>query len=85
MDRFELARTLVLRAGEALRSSRLEEGEIQAFLYAFFPFLFGVYPYTEATEKQKAAMEAAGIDAPRFSIYELTRSLAARLLRQGPA
>ena len=29
MDRFELARTLVLRAGEALRSSRLEEGEIQ--------------------------------------------------------
>ena len=63
----------------------MEEREIQAFLYAFFPFLFGVYPYTEATEKQKAAMEAAGIDAPRFSIYELTRSLAARLLRQGPA
>ena len=25
----------------------------QAFLYAFFPFLFGVYPYTTATEKQK--------------------------------
>ena len=28
---------------------------IQEFLYAFFAFLFGIYPYTTATEKQKQA------------------------------
>ena len=25
----------------------------QQFIFAFFPFLYGVYPYTEVTEKQK--------------------------------
>ena len=55
--------------------------DVQGFLYAFFPFLFGIYPYTEATEKQKEAMELAGIDAPRYSIYALTQSLTEKLLR----
>lgn len=32
----------------------------QAFLYAFFPFLFGVYPYALPTDKQKAAMSWPG-------------------------
>ena len=57
--------------------------ERRAFLYAFFPFLFGVYPYTQATEKQRAAMEAAGIDVPRYTVYELTRPLVERLLQPG--
>ena len=52
----------------------------QEFLYALFPFLFGVYPYTEATEKQKAAMEAAGFDCPRYTVYDITRPLAEKLL-----
>ena len=51
------------------------------FLYALFPFLFGVYPYTEATEKQKAAMEAVGFDYPRYTVYEITKPLAEKLLR----
>lgn len=40
-----------------------ERGErgAESFVYSFFPFLFGIYPYTNATEKQKAAMEAAGV------------------------
>ena len=37
-------------------------GQIRDFIYAFFPFMFGVYPYTEVTEKQKKAMDQAGID-----------------------
>ena len=51
------------------------------FLYALFPFLFGVYPYTQVTEKQKAAMEAAGIDYPRYTVYDITEPLAEKLLR----
>ena len=57
------------------------EKEIQGFLYAFFPFLFGVYPYTTATDKQKEAMERAGIEYPHYSIYAITRPLVEKLLR----
>ena len=56
------------------------EAEAQAFIYAFFPFLFGVYPYTEATEKQQKAMEIAGIDYPRYTAQEIARPLVEKLL-----
>ena len=39
----------------------------QQFLYAFFPFIYGIYPYTSVTEKQKAAMEEAGLKEPVFA------------------
>ena len=35
---------------------------VRRFIYAFFPFMFGIYPYTEVTEKQKKAMEQADVD-----------------------
>ena len=54
---------------------------IQEFLYALFPFLFGVYPYTEASEKQKEAMELAHVQYVRYSIYEITKSLVMKLLQ----
>ena len=60
---------------------RMTAEELQAFLYAFFPFLFGVYPYTSHTEKQLAAMEAAHVDFTHHSIYELTKSFVGNLLR----
>ena len=59
----------------------LTADEIQTFLYAFFPFLFGVYPYTSHTEKQLAAMEAAHVEYTQTSIYELTKSFVGNLLR----
>ena len=34
----------------------------QGFLYAFLPFLFGMYPYTTVTENQRQAMADAGLD-----------------------
>ena len=55
--------------------------DIQEFLYAFFPFLFGVYPYTTATDKQKEAMELAHVNYAHYSIYEITRSFVAKMLR----
>ena len=53
----------------------------QEFRYLFFPFLFGVYPYTNATEKQKAAMALAAVEVPSCTIYSITKSLTEKLLR----
>ena len=44
------------------------------------PFLFGVYPYTTHTEKQKEAMALAHVPHVSHTIYEITRSLVSRLL-----
>ena len=55
--------------------------EIQTFLYAFFPFLFGVYPYTSHTEKQLQAMEAARVNYTHYSLFALTESFVCNLLR----
>ena len=59
----------------------LTQEEVQAFIYAFFPFLFGVYPYAVPTDKQREAMELAGVAYVRTSIYELTRTFVVKLLR----
>ena len=52
----------------------------QEFVYAFFPFMFGIYPYTVVTEKQKKAMQAAGVDYIYPSLYALTKAAVLRLL-----
>ena len=54
--------------------------DIQNFIYTFFPFMFGIYPYTAVTEKQKTAMEEAGINYVYHSVYELTYGCLIRLL-----
>ena len=46
----------------------------EAFVWAFFPFLFGIHPYTAVTEKQRAAMTAAGVDFPSVGAEALVRS-----------
>lgn len=42
-----------------------------AFVYSFFPFLFGVYPYAVVTPKQKEAMASAKVQYTYYSAYEL--------------
>ena len=59
----------------------MTERGIQDFLYAFFPFLFGVYPYAYHTDKQLEAMRLAHVDFVRHSIYELTKSFVENMLR----
>ena len=54
--------------------------DIQNFIYTFFPFMFGIYPYTTVTEKQRIAMRDAGIDYMYQTVYELTYSCLIRLL-----
>ena len=54
--------------------------DIQHFIYIFFPFMFGIYPYTAVTEKQKVAMKETGINYVYQTVYELTYSCLIRLL-----
>jgi AcrR family transcriptional regulator len=54
--------------------------EIQNFIYTFYPFMFGIYPYTAVTEKQKTAMKEAGINYVYQTVYELTYNCLIRLL-----
>ena len=54
--------------------------DIQNFIYTFFPFMFGIYPYTAVTENQKKAMKEAGINFAYQSVYELVCSCLNRLL-----
>ena len=56
--------------------------EKQNFIYTFFPFMFGIYPYTFVTEKQRAAMEEANVNYVFMSIYEITYNCAKRLLNE---
>lgn len=54
--------------------------EKQNFIYIFFPFMFGIYPYTFVTEKQRIAMEEAKVNYVFMTIYEITYSCVRRLL-----
>ena len=48
------------------------EDEKDEFIFLFFPFMYGIYPYAEVTEKQKHAMENADVPFKYLSIYEIT-------------
>ncbi len=50
------------------------------FIYSFFPFMFGIYPYTRVTDKQKEAMRQANVNYVFMSIYEITYAQVKRLL-----
>ena len=75
--------------GKSLRNIRalldkfcpeMKEEEKQSFLYVFFPFMFGIYPYGEVTDKQRKAMEDAGVDFVYQSVYDITYQCLIRLL-----
>lgn len=75
--------------GESLRNVRalldkfcpaMSGEEKQSFLYVFFPFMFGIYPYGEVTDKQRKAMEDAGVDFVYQSVYDITYQCLIRLL-----
>lgn len=59
----------------------MDEEKRQEFIYAFFPFMFGIYPYTVVSEKQKEAMEMAGVNYIYSSLYDLTFTAVKRMLK----
>ena len=56
------------------------EQEIQNIIYIFFPFMFGIYPYTAVTDKQKKAMKDAKVDFVYQSVFEITNNCLLKLL-----
>ncbi|EQC69492.1 hypothetical protein HSISB1_643 [Streptococcus sp. HSISB1] len=53
----------------------------QQFIFAFFPFLYGVYPYTEVTEKQKEAMAEAEVPYVYMSVSEMIENCILNLMK----
>ena len=75
--------------GESLRTVKkcldkffvdMTERDKENFLYIFFPFVYGIYPYTAVSEKQNKAMAAAGTNFKIHSIYEIAYNCIMKLL-----
>ena len=80
---FKVAYGSSLRAVDRLLQkfcTDMDDAARQAFLYAFFPFIYGIYPYAVVTEKQKSAMEQAGVAYTYYAIYDLACACAKKLL-----
>ena len=52
----------------------------QDFLYAFLPFLYGIYPYTTVSAKQRQAMAEAGLDFVYMSPFDMACNCISTLL-----
>ena len=70
----------VMQLLEKFRSD-MDEKKRQEFIYSFFPFMFGIYPYTVVSEKQKQAMEQAGVNYIYSSLYDLTCNAVRKMLK----
>lgn len=88
-SRMELLVEFKRSYGEALQTvsrmlekfrADMDDKKRAAFIYSFFPFMFGIYPYTVVTEKQKEAMEKAEVNYIYSSVYDLTYMAVRKLL-----
>lgn len=85
LEEFKVAFGASLKAVEKMLEKYVPEMDADArqqFLYAFFPFIYGIHPYTSVTERQKKAMEQAGIPYVYQSAYELTYRCLIKLLEK---
>lgn len=58
----------------------MDETAVQEFQFTFFPFLFGVYPYTTLTDRQKETMERAGVRFAYYSVYDMIHRAVTKML-----
>lgn len=70
--------TMLLCIGKFFAKSSITER--QTFIYQFLPFVYGIYPYTKVTDKQREAMKEAGMDYTYQSIYEISYNCLMQLL-----
>lgn len=80
LTEFKVAYGASLDAVRACLKKFFPETDCERFIFVFFPFLFGVYPYSVATEKQLCAMREAKIEFRMHSIYEIVYSCVMQLL-----
>ncbi len=69
----------LIRALLAKFRPEMTDEDVRDFIYLFFPFMFGIYPYTDVTEKQRTAMKEADVDFTYHSVYDLTYRCLMRL------
>ncbi|WP_027396101.1 TetR family transcriptional regulator [Anaerovibrio lipolyticus] len=58
----------------------MNEDAKREFLYVFFPFIYGIYPYVEINEKQREAMDEAKVGFVYHSVYEISYNCLKKLL-----
>ncbi len=58
----------------------LSNQQIEAIRYAFFPFMYGIYPYVYPTDKQKLAMDEAQVSYEQTTIEDITYNLLKQLI-----
>lgn len=61
----------------------MTDSECMEFCEIFFAYLFGVYPFAFHTEKQKAAMELAGIRFREPMVYQMVYRFLLRMIPMG--
>ena len=54
--------------------------EIDKFIYTFFPFMIGIYPYAVVTDKKKEAMKNANIKFKYYSLYDIANMSIKKML-----
>ena len=45
--------------------------EVEKFIYTFFPFMIGIYPYAVVTDKKREAMKKANVHYKYYSLFEI--------------
>ncbi len=64
-------RETICSVRKCLDKFNMPEQEKDDFIYSFFPFMYGIYPYAVVTDKQRNAMSEANVNFKYMSIYEL--------------
>ena len=49
----------------------MDDKEIEKFIYTFFPFMIGIYPYAVVTDKKREAMEKANVYYEYYTLFEI--------------
>ncbi len=80
LTEFKVAYASSLDAVRACLDKFFPQIDRERFIFVFFPFLFGVYPYSVATEKQLNAMKEAKMNFKLHSIYEIIDECVTQLL-----
>lgn len=80
LTEFKTAYGGALNAVRACLQKFFPDTDRDQFIYVFFPFLFGVYPYSAASEKQLSAMKEAKCIFKMHDIYDIVYLCVKQLL-----
>lgn len=80
LTEFKVAYGASLDAVSACIVKFFPDTDCESFIFVFFPFLFGVYPYSVATQKQLDAMREAKMKFKMHNIYEIVYACIIQLL-----